>query len=75
MGMDTSTMLIVILGAAVGLVLVAAFGLRFISWLTEFQHELRYINNEIGRTTGREKKRWKKRKRKLLLSILPFVRY
>ena len=65
----------IILGAAVGLILVAAIGLRFISWLNEFQQELRYLNNEIGRTSGKEKKRWKKRKRRLLLSLLPFVRY
>ena len=68
-------MFIIVLGAAVGLVLIAAIGLRFISWLDEFQQELRYLNNEIGRTSGKERKRWKARKRRLLLSLLPFVRY
>ena len=47
----------------------------FIQWLDFFTQELKHLNNEIGRTTGREQKHWKKRKKRLLLSIIPFIRY
>ena len=47
----------------------------FAQWLNFFTHELKQLNNEIGRTTGREQKHWKKRKKRLLLSIIPFIRY
>ncbi len=40
-----------------------------------FSQELRYLNNEIGRTHGLERERYIKRKRKLWLSLLPFVKY
>lgn len=33
-----------------------------------------YINREIRRTSGAEQKRWKREKRRLLLSLLPFYR-
>lgn len=39
-----------------------------------FKRKLSYINMEIGRTTGGERKKWKKRKRRLWLSLLPFYK-
>lgn len=47
----------------------------FVNWLSEFEQELKYINNEINRTEGREKKHWQKQRRRLFLSIIPFIRY
>lgn len=44
-------------------------------WIRWFRQELKYINSEIGRNEGREKERWKRRKKRLLLSIIPFVKY
>jgi len=41
----------------------------------DFSHELKYLNLEINRTRGKERKRWKKRKRRLLRSLLPFFKY
>ncbi|MBR2464379.1 MAG: hypothetical protein IKB41_02960 [Clostridia bacterium] len=43
--------------------------------LPEFKRELWYINMEIERSDEEEKLLWKKKKRKLLLSLIPFVRY
>lgn len=47
----------------------------FVSWLKEFQTELRYLTNEVRRTEGREQKHWMRKRRRLWLSLLPFVRY
>lgn len=40
-----------------------------------FLHELRYLNSEIDRTRGAERRYWVWRKRRLWLSLLPFVKY
>ena len=45
------------------------------SFINEFSKELKYLNSEIRRTSGAERKRWLKRRRKLWFSILPFVKY
>ena len=47
----------------------------FVSWLKDFEAELRYLTNEVHRTEGREQKHWIRKRRKLWLSLLPFVRY
>ena len=54
---------------------VVVFLAVFLPWLRDFRHEMRYINMEIQRNRGRERERWIKRKRRLWLSILPFVKY
>lgn len=43
--------------------------------VTDFSKELKYLNCEISRTTGAERKAWKAKRRRLWLSILPFVKY
>ena len=43
--------------------------------LPGFLKELRIVNMEIGRNDGRAQKHWKKKKRRLILSLLPFVKY
>lgn len=64
-----------ILAAVVVVLLVVLLLFRFISWLQWFRTELRYLNKEIVRTTGEEQERWKARKKRLLLSIIPFIGY
>ncbi len=39
-----------------------------------FIWELDSINREIGRTSGEEQRYWKRQKRRLWLSLLPFYR-
>ena len=47
----------------------------FVQYIDTIRHELRLINLEIGRTSGKEKRYWKRRRRRLIWSILPFVKY
>ena len=59
----------------VALLLLLVAVVRFAMFLDDFFRELRYINIEIGRTRGEEKKYWQARKRKLWRSLIPFVKY
>lgn len=63
--------LIALFGCLIGFVILV----KFVMWINDFSHELRYLNNEIGRTDGSEKRYWKRQKRRLWLSIIPFVHY
>lgn len=40
-----------------------------------FIRELRYLNTEIARTTGVQRQHWLRLRRRLWLSLIPFVRY
>ncbi len=42
--------------------------------INDFSHKLKYLNCEIGRTEGAEREHWKREKRRLWLSLLPFYR-
>ena len=58
---------------AVFIFVMLLYGLM--SFFTDFTHELRYLNCEIARTVGAERKRWIRKRRRLWLSIIPFVKY
>lgn len=62
-----------IIGLAI--LLVPVLLVRFAFFFNDFSRELRFLNNEIGRTTGHERKHWLRRRRRLWLSIIPFVKY
>ena len=47
---------------------------RVIRWYFQFSQQLRYLNKEIRRNRGAERKLWKRRRRRLWLSLLPFFR-
>ncbi len=47
----------------------------FAAFLDGFSIELKRVNREIHRTHGHERKHWKRKRRKLWLSLLPFVRF
>jgi len=49
-------------------VLSLAFRLR------PFLHQLRYLNMEIARSQGEERRYWEKQKRRLWRTLLPFSR-
>ncbi|MBO5796991.1 MAG: hypothetical protein J6R77_01420 [Clostridia bacterium] len=57
------------------LLLLVALVVGLAQFFNRFSKELRYLNNEIGRTRGSEQARWKRRRRRLWLSLIPFVRY
>lgn len=58
---------------AVFIFIILLYGLM--SFFTEFKHELKYLNCEIARTTGAERKRYIRKRRRLWLSLIPFVKY
>ena len=64
-----------ILAGVIAAALLVLVIVRFTMWLQSFLMELRYLDKEIERTAGEEKQHWIKRKKRLLLSWIPFVRY
>ena len=66
---------VVLGGLLMVLAVVTVILLCSIPWMQWFRQELRYVNDEIKRNEGKEKARWQRRKRRLMLSIIPFVRY
>lgn len=58
---------------AIFFLILLMFGL--VTFINDFSSELRYLNNEIERTTGGERRYWKRQKRRLWLSLIPFVKY
>ena len=47
---------------------------RIVIRFERLKRELKYVNLEIGRTSGSERKYWKKKKRRLWLSLIPFYK-
>jgi len=43
------------------------------AFINDFSRELKHLNNEISRTTGRERRYWIRQKRSLWRSLIPFV--
>ena len=72
--MVTGQVLDLLIGIAI-VIAVVLFMALFVPWLRDFRREMRYINMEIERNTGREREHWIKRKKRLKRSILPFFRY
>ena len=67
-----------VIGLLVALTAVCALFFLLIGFVLRYGHftrELRRLNNEIGRTYGAERRYWVRRRRRLWLSLLPFVRY
>lgn len=64
-----------LLVAIIGIVFLIAILVGIAMWWNDFSQELRYLNNEIRRTDGAEQRHWKRQKRRLWLSLIPFVRY
>lgn len=57
------------------LVILIPVLINFVRFLIDFSGELKYLKSEIERSSGHERKYWKKKRRKLWLSLLPFVKY
>ena len=58
---------------AVFFLILLLFGL--VSFINDFSSELRYLNNEIRRTDGAERRHYIRQRRRLWLSLIPFVKY
>lgn len=70
LGSDVWTIIIVGITAIVLLYL-----LYLLLQINDFRRELRFVKMEIRRSNGTERKYWLRQKRKLWLSLLPFVKY
>ena len=57
------------------IVVLVALAVRLAISLHYFRRELRYLNNEIARTDGEERRHYMRRRRRLWLSLIPFVKY
>lgn len=62
------------------LIIIVAFILlllfiRAVCFFYDFSEELKYLNNEINRTHGGERMYYIRKRRKLWLSLIPFVKY
>ena len=65
-----SNVLLAIVIAFFAVVLLAGLTMK----INEFSHEFDYFNGEIARTEGAKRECWKREKRRLWLSLLPFYR-
>lgn len=59
----------------IGIPLIFTLLVGFAFQISDFKQELKYLNCEIERTDGEEQKYWIRRRRKLWLSLIPFVKY
>ena len=59
MGNDVSILWIIV--GIIGIVIAVALAINLADYITFFRKELRHLNQEIGRTSGREQRYWKKR--------------
>ncbi|MBQ9861142.1 MAG: hypothetical protein IJO75_02670 [Clostridia bacterium] len=66
--------LYILIGIAATALLLLAVGAVH-AFFYEFTRELRYLNREIERSNGSDRRYWERRKRRLWLSILPFIKY
>jgi len=57
------------------LFIVVLLSYKFFTWMKWVSREVRYLNREIRRAPQAEKKHWIRRKRRLVWSWLPFVKY
>lgn len=63
-----------IIGIVVAVVLISLL-IRLIVFIYDFSSELYYLNIEIERTEGEERSWYIRQRRRLWLSLIPFVRY
>ena len=67
-----------VLGVLIILLMLTFVGLVIASpWIQWFRQEMKYINIEIQRHVNnpREQAHWKRRKRRLLKSLIPGIKY
>lgn len=60
---------------AIVIIVAVVLAIYLVRFFIVFSRELNYIEEEILRTTGEEREYWKKTRRRLWLSLLPFIKY
>ena len=73
--MNNANPIVIFAIAAVVLFILFVILIGLIQFYNEFITELQYLSSEIERTDGEERAYWLSRKRRLWLSLLPFVKY
>lgn len=68
---ETSILLLLVFALLALPLIVVLIAIR----ISEFIRELRYLNAEIIRTVGEQRLHWLRCRRRLWLSLIPFVRY
>ena len=68
MGKDTLLIIMIV-------IVVIVVWLMWILLRPDFIREMRILNMEISRTKGESQEFWKMRRRRLWLSLIPFVKY
>ena len=63
---------VTLLIAVIATIFSVIFLIYFAATYTRYSQEMKYIESEIRRSEGSEKRYWIKKKRKLWLSYLPF---
>jgi len=69
--LNSDTLLLLVFAILASPIILVLIGIR----INGFIQELRYLNTEIARTTGEQRRRWLRCRRRLWLSLIPFVRY
>lgn len=64
-----------VLGVLIAVFVLIGLAIWLARFVETFSKELRYLNMEIGRTEGRERMHYLRRRRRLWLSLIPFVKY
>ena len=72
--MSDNRIIIIFVILSGGVFIITVLG-AFIAFLVEFFRELRYLNQEIRCNHGVARDYWIRQRRRLWLSLLPFVKY
>ena len=65
-------------GVLLGVIILIMAVIAWLLWMLtrrEFFREMQFLNMEIARTKGEERKEWIRQRRRLLLTMIPFVPY
>ena len=73
--MNENLPLIYLFGGLLAVLLIGVLLIAAVIATVDFQKELKHLNLEIGSTSGREQRYWQRRKKRLWLSLIAFVRY
>lgn len=66
------TDLLTVIAIMAAVVLVFLIILKIVLFFNKFYYKLKRINQEIRRTDGTERRHWKREKKRLWLSLIPF---
>ena len=64
-----------LLAGIVAVIILLGLLVRFCLFVNDFSQELKYLNTEIKRTNGDARRHWIRQRRRLWLSLIPFVKY